>query len=189
VVGDDVDHRLSADCGDPRRDDRGDGVVHGLQHEPVQVEKITGYQNRQDLPPSVGHQAVPARHPPGDDKGRARHFALDHDVRTGIEAFFRKTQRLEQADICAIAPRIARAWSRVDFGARRSLPEMLRPDRCFNRDRCLPCFLAVGTLKAPGRRLRQLQDLTPASGAILGLLRGAQFQMAMRRSRMAMATA
>jgi hypothetical protein len=99
TVGDDVDHRLSTDCGDPRRADGGDGVVHGLEQEPVQVEEIAGYQDAQDLPPSIGHQAETARHPASEHKRRARRFALDHDVSTSAEAFFRQTQRLEQADI------------------------------------------------------------------------------------------
>jgi hypothetical protein len=43
MVDDDVDHHLSADCGDPRRADGGDGVVHGLQQEPVQIEEVAGY--------------------------------------------------------------------------------------------------------------------------------------------------
>jgi hypothetical protein len=99
MVGDDFDYRLSADCGDPRRADRGDGVVGGLEQEPVQVEEVAGYQDGQDLPPSLGHQTETARHPPSENKRRARRFTLDHDVGTSAEAFFRRTQRLEHADI------------------------------------------------------------------------------------------
>src|SRR5690242_17571370 len=99
MVGDDVDYRLSSDCGDPRRADGGDGVVHGLEQEPVEVEEVAGYQDVQDLPPSVGHQAETARYPPGENKRRARLFAIDHDVGASAEAFFAQTQRLEQADI------------------------------------------------------------------------------------------
>ena len=99
MVGDDVDHHFSADCGDPRRADRGDGVVRGLEQEPVQVEEVAGYQDGQDLPPSVGHQAETARHSPRENKCRARRFTLDHNIGAGAEAFFAQTQRLEQADI------------------------------------------------------------------------------------------
>jgi hypothetical protein len=58
-----------------------------------------GNEDAQDLPPSVGHQAVAACHPASENKCRARRFALNHDVGASAEAFFAQTQRLEQADI------------------------------------------------------------------------------------------
>jgi hypothetical protein len=65
----------------------------------VQVEEVAGYQDGQDLPPAVGHQAETARHPPRENKRQARRFTLHHDIGTSAEAFFRRAQRLEQADI------------------------------------------------------------------------------------------
>jgi hypothetical protein len=74
-------------------------VVHDLQQEPVQVEEVAGYQDGEDLPPPVGHQAETARHPPRENKRRARRFTLDHDIGAGAEALFAQTQRLEQGGI------------------------------------------------------------------------------------------
>jgi hypothetical protein len=70
-----------------------------LSRNPCKSKKVAGYQDGQDLPPSVGHEAETARHPPRENKRRARRFALDHDVGASAEAFFRQAQRLEQADI------------------------------------------------------------------------------------------
>ena len=74
-------------------------MIRRAEQKAVQVEKIARYQDSQNLSPSVGHQAETARHPPRENKRRARRFTLDHDVGTSAEAFFRRAQRLEQTDI------------------------------------------------------------------------------------------
>src|SRR5437899_2166169 len=74
-------------------------MVHRLEQEPVQVAEVAGYQDRQDLSPSVGHQSVATGYPTSDDKRRARGFTLDDDIRTGSEALFPPAHRFEHNDI------------------------------------------------------------------------------------------
>jgi hypothetical protein len=74
-------------------------MVGRREQEPVQVAKVAGYQDRQDLSPAVGHKPIAVRYPTSDDKGGARRFTLDDDIRTGSEAFFPLAHRFEHNDI------------------------------------------------------------------------------------------
>src|SRR6267378_2815504 len=74
-------------------------MVHHLDQEPVQVEEVAGYQDRQDLSPSIGQEPVAAGYPTSDDKRRARRFTLDDNIRTGSEAFFPLAHRLKHPDV------------------------------------------------------------------------------------------
>jgi len=74
-------------------------MVRRLEQESVQVEEVPGYEDGQDLSPSVWHQPVAAGDPAGDHKSRARCFAFDRDIRTSRVALFSLTQGIEHADV------------------------------------------------------------------------------------------
>ena len=76
MVCDDVDDDFSADRGDPRRPDRADGMVQGLEQEYMQVEEIAGDQKGQDLPPPIREEAITEGHAVCDHKGRSLRVAL-----------------------------------------------------------------------------------------------------------------